>query len=246
MPVDTREALLARTFVEVADALVGPYDVVDLLSVLAARCVELFDVDEAGLMLADNGGRLSVAASSSEAMQFLELFEIQHDDGPCVDSFRNGQMVSCEDLDPARHRWPAFMPEAVGAGIRSVFALPLRLRDQTIGSLNLLRREIGPLDSSDLLAAQAIANAATIGVSHHHVRARSEQLQHALDSRVIIEQAKGILAASIGLDVDIAFMVLRHHARSHNQQLTSVAHAIVAGDLTAEAVAREIPRPPSP
>lgn len=226
-----RETLLAETFVEVADTLVADFDVLDFLSVLASRCVELFGASEAGLMLADATGEMRVAASSSHRMRLLELFELQHSEGPCVDCYHSGTPVRCEDLQAMVERWPRFAPEALEAGFSSVYALPMRLRDQTIGSLNLLRRAPGVLHDDDLRAAQALADVATIGILQHRAAAESrllaEQLHYALNSRVIIEQAKGVLAERRHLDMDAAFSVLRRSARARNQRLVDVAHAIV-------------------
>jgi GAF domain-containing protein len=234
-----REALMSQTFVEVADTLVADFDVVDVLTTLAGRCVELFDVDEAGLMLADDGA-LQVAASSSQTMRLLELFELQHDEGPCVDCYREGVPVECADLESAHDRWPVFASEALEAGIGSVFAVPLRLREQTIGSLNLLRKRKGLLDRGDLAAAQAVADVATIGILQHRVAAErkllAEQLQGALQSRIVIEQAKGVLAATTGLSVDATFDVMRAYARSHGKRLADVAAAVVSRELSGDQI----------
>ncbi len=234
-----REALLSRTFVEIADTLVAEFDVVDVLTTLASRCVELFDVDEAGLMLAVEGV-LQVAASSSQTMRLLELFEVQHDEGPCVDCYRSGLAVECGDLSTARVRWPTFAAEAIDAGIGSVFAVPMRLREQTIGSLNLLRKGTGQLSSEDLTAAQAVADVATIGILQHRIAAERQllalQLQGALDSRVLIEQAKGVLAATTDTSMESAFDAMRAYARSHNRRLADVARALVHRELSGEQV----------
>jgi GAF domain-containing protein len=231
---------LAQTFVDVADTLVGDFDVFDYLSLLTGRCVDLFDLSEAGLMLADPAGGLQVAASSSERMGLLELFELQHDEGPCLDCYRSGRQVFCADLPGAFERWPVFAPEAIGAGFRSVFALPMRLRDDTIGSLNLLRHEMGSLADDDLLAAQALADVATIGLIHHRAaeesRLLTEQLQYALNSRVIIEQAKGVLAQHSRLDMHDAFAELRRYARNHNTRLVDVARAVADRTLPAQTI----------
>src|SRR4051812_23965132 len=143
--METREAQLVRTFVEVADTLVADFDVVELLTSLANRCVELFDTTEAGLLLADRAGGLQVVASSSSTMNDLELFELQYDEGPCIDCFRGGRLVVAEDLERERERWPLFTSHALGAGFHGAWALPMRLRESTIGSLNLLRTTVAPL-----------------------------------------------------------------------------------------------------
>jgi len=238
--VTSRETLLAQTFVDVSDTLVADFDVVDFLAVLAERCVEFLDVSEAGLMLADASGGLRVAASSSQTMNLLELFELQHSDGPCVECYRTKAPVREEDLHKATGRWPVFAPEAVTVGFTSAYALPMRLRDQVIGSLNLLRAKPGGLDDDDLLIAQALADVATIGILQHRAaseqRLISEQLQFALNSRIVIEQAKGVLSASADLDMDAAFQAMRQYARNHNQRLTDVAGGIADGSLAASTV----------
>jgi len=230
-----REALLARTFVEAADTLVSDFDVVDFLTSLAARCTDLFDASEAGIMLTDHNGGLQVVASSSHAMQHLELFELQHSEGPCVDCYRSAQVVASHDLDADRHRWPRFAPEAIAHGMHSAWALPMRLRETTLGSLNLLRDRSGPLADEDLDAAQALADVATIALIQQRAaedaRILNEQLQTALTSRVTIEQAKGVLAERAGLTMDVAFDRLRRYARAHQRRLTDVAWAVADRDM---------------
>ena len=243
-----REELLARTFVDVADTLVADFDVVDFLTLLTVRTVELFALSEAGLLLADPTGGVNVAASSSHRMELLELFEIQHDEGPCLDCFRTGNPVRCPDLTTAFSRWPRFAPEAVAHGYSSVYALPMRLRNQVIGSLNLLREVEGELDENDLVAAQALADVATIGILQQRAaseqRLLAEQLQYALDSRVTIEQAKGVIAEYAGLDMDSAFSALRLYSRNHNARLVDVALAVAGRTLPASAVTAETKRRP--
>jgi GAF domain-containing protein len=235
--VPSRETQLARTFVDISDTLVLDFDIVDFLGVLAGRCVQLLGVSEAGLMLADSEGVLRVAASSSHTMNLLELFELQYDDGPCVDCYRTKAPVREADLHDAVSRWPRFAPEAIAAGFNSVYALPMRLRDQVIGSLNLLCTEPGVLDADELQVAQALADVATIGILQHRAASESrliaEQLQYALSSRIFIEQAKGVLSANAGLDMDSAFIAMRDYARSHNRLLAEVARAIAEGSLAA-------------
>ncbi|HZR15384.1 MAG TPA: GAF and ANTAR domain-containing protein [Acidimicrobiia bacterium] len=243
-----RDALLAQTFVDIADTLVADFDVLDYLSVLTGRCVDLFDLSEAGIMLADTPGALHVAASSSERMGLLELFELQHDEGPCLECYRTGGQVACDDLAGASARWPVFAPEAMRAGFGSVFAVPLRLRDQIIGSLNLLRHQANDLAPSDLLIAQALADVATIGILQHRAadesRLLTEQLQYALNSRVVIEQAKGVVSEHTGRDMPDAFAALRSYAREHNARLVDVAEAVAARTLPAHAVVAGKPRHP--
>ena len=238
----TYEGLLAQTFVTFADTLVTDFDVVDFLSMLANRSVELFDAGDAGIMLADQRGRMQVAASSSHQMRLLELFEVQHDEGPCPDAYRTGVAVQCDDLEAHGDRWPMFAPEALRAGFRSVFAFPMRLRDDTIGALNLIRVQPGSLREGELQAAQALADVATIGILHHRAaeesRLLAEQLQYALNSRVVIEQAKGVVGHHLGLGMDEAFGALRRYSRDHNRRLVDVAAAIVDGTLPADDLAK--------
>lgn len=232
----SRESLLAATFVELADRLVDDFDVVDLLTNLAARCVEVFDVDAAGLMLAAPSGDLRVVASSSAEMRVLEVFEIQAEEGPCPDCYRSGTAVFSADLSDGTARWPNFTPEALAAGFRSAVALPLRLRGDTIGALNMFRRPSGDLVQEDLAAAQAFADIATIGLINRRVAddasVVNRQLGEALNSRVQIEQAKGMVAERTGSTVDDAFARLRGHARSNNRRLGDVAADVIAGVLS--------------
>lgn len=225
-----REALLARTFVEMADSLVEDFDVVDLLSLLANRCVEITGAVAVGLLLATPDGELRVLASSSEAMRVLEVFQAEVDQGPCVDCYRDGAPVAEADLDSPDSRWPDFAPRAVAAGFLSVQALPMRLRGRTIGALNLYRRVRGHLSEADIVAAQALGDVATIAILQHRAavdaQMLNQQLHQALNSRIVIEQAKGVVAESAGLDMEEAFARLRRHARNHSLRLVEVAHAV--------------------
>ena len=233
---DRRERRLADAFVDLADTLVADYDVLDFLHGLAGHCVELLEVDAAGLMLADREGTLRVAASSTEQVRLLELFELQNEEGPCLECFRSGEAVAEEDLsEDGSSRWPQFSREALSAGFRSVAALPMRLREDTIGALNLFRSEPGPLLAVDRMVAQALADVATIGILQERGSRRREvlaqQLQQALTSRIVIEQAKGVIAERLGVHVDEAFERMRGYARSHGEQLSEVARRVVARDL---------------
>ena len=229
-----REILIARTFVEMADSLVEDFDVVDLLTVLADRCVEVFDVAAAGLMLASADGELRVLASSSEAMRVLELFEVQADEGPCIDCYRSGKPIVNAALDDDS-RWPRFGPKALKGGFRSVHALPMRLRGHTIGALNMFRVDEGQLSDADAVGAQALTDVATIAIlAHRAVRTEqmvNEQLTQALNTRIVIEQAKGVVAESADLDMEKAFVRLRRHARNHSLRLSDVAQAISTKSL---------------
>lgn len=225
---------LADVFVEMADTLVDDFDVIDFLHVLAERCVQLLGVSAAGLLLTDQQGALQVVAASSERTRLLELFQLQTDQGPCVDCFRTGQPVSVTDL-PAAGRWPRFTSAANEVGFAAVHALPMRLRDEVIGALNLFDTNPGALDETLLRVGQALADVASIGLLQqraiHRRDVLTEQLQTALNSRVLIEQAKGVLAERLHLDLDEAFTLLRNGARSNNRRLSELAQAIVEGTV---------------
>jgi GAF domain-containing protein len=223
---------LADVFVEMADTLVDDFDVIDFLHVLTERCVQLLGVSAAGLLLTDQRGTLQMIAASSERTRLLELFQLQTDQGPCVDCFRTGQPVSVADL-PAAGRWPRFTAAATEVGFAAVHALPMRLRDEIIGALNLFDSNPGAPDGETLRIGQALADVATIGLLQQRAISRrdavTEQLQTALNSRVLIEQAKGILAERLHLDLADAFAVLRTAARNHNRRLSDLAQAVVDG-----------------
>jgi GAF domain-containing protein len=244
----TREALLAKTLVELADTLVDDFDVVELLTRLADRCVEALDVEAAGLMLATADGQLRVMASSSEAMRMLELFELQAQEGPCLDCHRTGRPVVNQDLATVDGRWPRFAPEALAAGFHSVHALPMRLRGTVIGALNLFRVGAGEMGEADIDVAQAFADVATIAILQHRATLEAqvvnEQLTHALNSRVVIEQAKGMVAVYLDLDMEGSFTALRTHARNHNLRLVDVANAVIGGTLPSSAL--DAPAPAAP
>ena len=201
---------------------------------LSDRCVEVLDVAAAGIMLVAPNGELRVMTSSSEAMRVVELFELQAQEGPCLDCYRSGQAVVNHDL-AAGGRWPGFATVALEAGFRSADAVPMRLRSQIVGALNLFRSEPGALSDSDVIIAQALADVATIALLQHRTALAAEvvneQLTGALNSRILIEQAKGILTERHHLDMEQAFTRLRSHARSNNQRLSDLAHEIVHGTL---------------
>jgi transcriptional regulator with GAF, ATPase, and Fis domain len=242
--------LLSETFVELTDTMVADFDVIDFLHVLTDRSVQLLDVSAAGLLLADPRGELRVVAASSEAARLLELFQLQNDQGPCLDCFRVGQPVTAADLTAAAQRWPRFAAAAQQAGFAAVQALPMRLRDQVIGALNLFRASPGAFPPADIRVGQALADVATISLLHErsmrHSDALNEQLQTALNSRVVIEQAKGKLAERLGLDMDQAFRLLRAEARNRNLRLSDLAQALVDGSaalprLTAGSTQQRLP-----
>jgi len=243
--------LLSDTFVELTDTMVVGFDVIDFMHMLTNRSVQLLDVSAAGLLLADPRGELRVVAASSEAARLLELFQIQNDEGPCLDCFRSGQPVQAADLAAVTLRWPRFAPAAGRAGFAAVQALPMRLREQVIGALNLFRAGPGAFDPADVRVGQALADVATISLlqarNMRHSDTLNEQLQTALNSRVIIEQAKGKLAERLGLDMDQAFNLLRESARTSNRRLSDLAQALVNGTeaLAGLNVSRSEPRLPA-
>jgi GAF domain-containing protein len=232
----SREATLIRTLVEVADNLVDDFDVIDVLTVLSHRCVEVVDVHSAGVMLVTPAGELQVIASSSEAMRILELFELQSDEGPCVECFRSGNAVVNVELSKVHDRWPRFAQRAIGGGFYSVHALPMRSRGVAVGALNLFRITPGPLSVEDIAVAQALADVATIAVIQYQASIGAaeliSQLNEALNSRIIVEQAKGKVSESSGMDMAASFQRLRQHARSHNLRLTDLARSIADGTLS--------------
>jgi transcriptional regulator with GAF, ATPase, and Fis domain len=226
---------LVETFVELADTLIDDFDMIEFLHVLVDRSVELLDIDAAGLLLADQHGHLQLIASSNEHVRLLELFQLQNDEGPCLDAFATGVHVTEADLTTANVRWPRFALAASVSGFVAVDALPMRLRDQIIGALNLFRTHAGALTGTALGTAQALVDVATIGLLQErairHQEVLTEQLQAALNSRVVIEQAKGLIAERLGIDMEAAFAALRNYARNNNLKLSHVASTVIAGHI---------------
>jgi GAF domain-containing protein len=220
-----REALLIRTLVDLADNLVDDFDVIDVLTLLSSRCVETLDVTSAGVMLAAPSGELQLVASSSEAMRALEMFELQANEGPCVDCFRSGKAIVNLELSSIGGRWPLFATRATEAGFQSVHALPMRLRGRVIGALNMFRSDPGGLKEADVVAAQALADVATIAILQHQASVNGQilnnQLNQALNSR-----------EALHVDMDNAFQRLRGHARNHGLRLTDVCLGIVNGEVS--------------
>ncbi len=239
----TREADVVHSLVEMADTLVDDYDVIDMLTGLATRCVSLFGVAAAGVMLASPGGSLGLVASSCETMRLLELFELQSAEGPCMDAFRTGEPVLEVNLLPGADPWPSFSGAASEAGYSSALALPLRLRDVTLGALNLLRATSEPMVEADIVVARAFADLAALSISQHRASTEAqrlnEQLTAALTSRVVIEQAKGVISERAGVDLAEAFSRLRAYARRGNYRLTEIARAAVDGSLDPVAWAKD-------
>jgi GAF domain-containing protein len=236
-----REASLVEAFVRIADTLVDDYDVIELFHGLCADCVELLRADAAGLLLTDQRDSLQVVSASSEQAHLIELFQLQSQQGPCLDCFRSAEIVRADDLSTDT-RWPRFRARAQEYGFGAVHALPMRLRGQTIGALNLFHREPLVMSNADLGVGQALADVATIAIlSDRNTRERellTEQLQAALTSRVVIEQAKGILAERGSIGLEEAFSRLREHARRTNQRLSDLARGVVTGTYDTAALLR--------
>jgi hypothetical protein len=224
-------ARLAQVFVEMADTLVSDFDLIEFLRLVAVRSREIAQSTAAGLLLADPDDQLQFMAASDERTGLLELFQVEHREGPCLDSYRTGRPVVNADLAEAHGRWPEFAPAAVGAGFRSVHALPLRLRDATVGAINLFDGDTGTVDPGDIHIVQALADIATIGLLQErtlrHAETIAGHLQTALRSRIVIEQAKGAIAQSHAVTVDTAYELLRSHARRTHKGLSSIAQALV-------------------
>jgi GAF domain-containing protein len=230
-----RELLIADAFVELADTLVDDFDLVDFLNTVVERAVDLVGAQAGGIMLSDQRGGMEVMAASSHATRLVELFEIQNEEGPCLDAFRTGRAVTRDSPAEMAASWPAFTPRLAEAGFSSAQAVPMRLRTEVIGALNLFRTAPGALSEAEMKLVQALADVATVGILQQRaVMASSllaEQLQSALHSRVLIEQAKGIIAERAGTDIDRAFDMIRRHARRTGTPLQAVVARVIDGSL---------------
>jgi GAF domain-containing protein len=226
-----RDEKLLATFAKLADTLVADYDVVDLLQTLVDTCQDLLDTAAAGILLAAASGELEVIASTSEASRLVETMQLGAEAGPCIESFHTGQVVSVPDISRAPEEWSRFRDSALEQGFVAVHAIPLRLRDTTIGTLNLLSDTVGELEEFDAIAAQAFADVATIGILHERSLREStllaEQLQTALNRRTVIEQAKGVVSYRQQVPMDEAFALIRNYARSHQLPVSQVAARLV-------------------
>jgi hypothetical protein len=232
---DSRERQISEAFVGLADAMVQGVEAVDLFGRLTADCARLLDIASAGLLLADSREVLHVVAASSERTRNLELYQLQREQGPCLDSYRDGVLVLAEDLSAESERWPQFVAAATQAGFASVHALPLRLQGHALGTLGLFGSTVGRLNQDDLALGQALAHVACIALVAERAAADvslvNEQLHKALTSRVLIEQAKGVLSQVGGLEMDDAFATLQRYARDNNQKLTDIARRVVDRQL---------------
>jgi GAF domain-containing protein len=236
MESETRERRLTATFVAIADTLVAEYDVVDMLQTLVDSCADLLDASAAGILLVDGGSELSVVASTSEQSRLVDLLQVQSGRGPSLECFTTGKVVRIEDIETTDGKWPAFREAALGEGFRALHVIPLRLRNTVLGALNLFRTEPGYLKDDDATVGQALADIATISILHEQALRESDiaqaQLQHALNSRVRIEQAKGVIAQLHGVDMDESFRLLRQHARNNGLPLRDVAQRVIERTLS--------------
>ena len=235
MVTKTREGQLVEAFVTLADTLVADYDVVDLLHTLVEKCAALLEASAAGIILSAGEGELEVMASTNERSRLVEILQLRAGSGPCVESFTTGLAVAIPDIKRT-DRWPKFREGALAQGFASMHAVPLRLRATTIGSLNLFWDRTGGLSAGDTNTVQALADVATIGILQERAIRESDivrqQLQYALNSRVLIEQAKGVLAYTHGMHMGDAFNKIRDYARNNGLPLVNVAERIVNRELT--------------
>lgn len=226
----SRETQISAAFVAVADTLTTDFDIVDLLHTLIVQCTEILDTDAGGLMLVDSHGHLQLMTSTSEAADLVEIMQLSADSGPCIQCFATGKSVSVDDINLTGETWPEFQKAALQNGFVSVHAIPMKLRGQVIGTMNLFSARPGALTERDAAVAQALADVATIGILQDRMLREStivaEQLHRALDSRILVEQAKGMIAHTVGIKIDDAFELLRTYARSNNLTIRAVAEGV--------------------
>ncbi|HVL99220.1 MAG TPA: GAF and ANTAR domain-containing protein [Egibacteraceae bacterium] len=231
----SREQAVIDTFVELADTLASDYDIGDFLQMLVDRCADVLEVETCGVLVESRGGDLRLVAATSETMEELEDTELRFKEGPCLDAYRTAEQVTRENISKEAERWPRIVAKATEMGLAAVYAFPIRLRDDCIGALNLYREVTGAFEENDVRLAQAFADIAAIGILQQRKVAdaedRAHQLQSALDSRVVIEQAKGIIGERHQLTPAEAFQVIRTYSRSHNRKLRDVCEGIVKGDV---------------
>lgn len=246
MDGEEREARISAAFIAVADTLTTEYDVVDLLHTLVRECVEILDMGAGGLMLVDGAGDLQLMTSTSEAAEFVEVMQLAAAAGPCIDCFTGGVAVSVGDIDSPNSRWPEFSVAAREQGFQSALATPMKLRGKVIGTMNLFGTPASEVNARDAAVAQALADVATIGILHERIVREGhiveEQLHRALDSRITIEQAKGVIANSLSLDMDEAFGLLRAYARDNNLTIHSVAQRVSDRELAVNEIASALGR----
>jgi len=230
--IDTpRETRVLEAVVSLVDNVLDDFDVVDLLTELTERCADLLDVAAAAFLLADPLGQLRLLAATSTQTRELELFQLQADEGPCVECYATGQPVSVADLRAATARWPRFVPAALEAGVASVHAVPMRAAGIVLGSLGLFGSRPGELNEADLLVGQTLAHVACVAILQESAPTPSTVVPHlrsALIQRVVVEQAKGFLRERFDISVDEAFTLLRRYARTHGDHLSDVARQLMA------------------
>jgi GAF domain/ANTAR domain len=231
----SRETRVLDAVVSLVDSLLEDFDVVDLLTALTERCAELLDIEAAGFLLADPLQQLRLLAATSEHVREIELFQLQADEGPCVDCYTTGQPVSVADIQRATERWPRFVPAAVGAGFASVHAVPMRAAGIVLGALGLFGTRPGELTEADLLVGQTLTHVACVAVLQGHPPTPATlmpPLRSALTSRVIIEQAKGLLHQMLDVSLEQSFNLLRAYARANGEHLTDVAQRLMTDRLS--------------
>jgi len=230
MTEDARETHVLDSVVSFVDRLLVDFDVVDLLTELTERCADLLDVSAAGFLLADSFGKLNLLAATSEQARELELFQLQADEGPCLECYATGAPVSVADLEAVAERWPRFVPAALDAGFASVHAVPMRAAGEVLGALGLFGTSSGELVDGDRLVAQTLAHIACVAILQEQAPTPSTvnpRLRSALTNRVIVEQAKGFLREVLDVSVEDAFTVLREYSRAKGQHLTDVARRLM-------------------
>jgi GAF domain-containing protein len=226
-----RETRVLNAVVSLVDSMLDDFDVVELLTDLTERCATLLDVEAAGLLLADPRKHLHLMAATSERSHELELLQLQADEGPCLDCYATGQPVTVADLSTQRERWPQFVPAATDAGYASVHAVPMRAAGTVLGALGLFGTRIGDLNDADLLVANTLVHVACVAILQDHAPTPSTvlpQLRAALNSRIVVEQAKGYLREHVNISIEDAFTMLRQHARSHGEHLTEIARSLIS------------------
>jgi signal transduction protein with GAF and PtsI domain len=239
MTEDARETRVLDAVVTLVDSLLEDFDVVDLLTELTERCAELLDIAAAGFVLADPMQSLHLLAATSEKARDLELFQLQADEGPCLDCYASGQPISVADLSAASARWPRFVPAAVEAGFASVHAVPMRAAGMVLGALGLFGTQSGELNDADLLVGQSLAHIACVAIVQERAPTSSAvapRLRNAITARVVIEQAKGFVRERLGVPVEDAFRLLRRYARANDDHLTDVARQLIAQPETRPAI----------
>ena len=226
-----REARVLDAVVTLVDSLLHDFDVVELLTELTERCAQLLDVSSAGLLLAGPRRQLHLIAATSSRTEELELFQLQTDEGPCLDCFASGSPVSIADLTVAAARWPRFVPAARAAGFASVHAVPMRAAGDVLGTLGLFGTTVGELSEADLLVGRSLAHVASVAIVQEHPPTSEVLMPHlrsALADHVVVEQAKGFLRERLDLTIADAFALLRSYARSSGIHLSEVARMLIA------------------